>query len=259
MNKADLTRFAKSVQTSVSKNSPQILTGIGIAGMFTGTFLALKETPRALRLLEDARYEKSEPLTTVEKAKVVWKPYAPAAATMALSTVCLISATRVSTRRTAALATAYKLSETALSEYREKVVETIGEKKEKDIREKVAKEKIEKNPVSKNEVIITPKGNTLCYDAASGRYFRSDVDKIKKAINELNRRLYSEMYISMNEFYSELGLTGTRLGDELGWNIDDVGRGGIEVDFSAQLAEDDTPCIVIDYLVAPRYDYQKLM
>ena len=35
--------------------------------------------------------------------------------------------------------------------------------------------------------------------------------------------------------------------------------GLIEVEFSACIAEDDTPCIVVDYTIAPRYDYDKLM
>lgn len=105
-------------------------------------------------------------------------------------------------------------------------------------------------------MFITEKGNTLCYDVVSGRYFRSDIDKIKKAENELNHRMISEMYISLNEFYYEVGLPRTSIGDELGWNID---GGLIGLEFSSQLAEDGTPCLVIDYGIAPRYEYEKLM
>ena len=160
-------------------------------------------------------------------------------------------------RRNAALATAYQLSQTALTEYKKKVVETIGEKKEQVIKDKIAKDKIENDPISKRgDVIITEKGNTLCYDAISGRYFKSDIDQIKKVVNELNRKMLSEMYISLNQFYTALGLSTTTLGDELGWNID---NGLIELDISAQIADDDTPCIAIDYLIAPKYDYSRLM
>lgn len=55
-------------------------------------------------------------------------------------------------KRTAALATAYKLSETALTEYKEKVVETIGEKKEQLVRDKIDKDHIDKDPVSKKRL-----------------------------------------------------------------------------------------------------------
>ena len=113
----------------------------------------------------------------------------------------------------------------------------FGEKKERGVRDAIAKDKIDKNPVSNSEVYITKKGDTLCYDTISGRYFKSDIDKIKKIENELNRRLISEMYISLNEFYYELGLQCTKTGNDLGWN---VGEGLIDIRFSAQISEDNT-------------------
>jgi hypothetical protein len=61
-----------------------------------------------------------------------------------------------------------------------------------------------------------------------------------------------EMYISLNEFYCEIGLSPVKMGDDLGWNID---TGYIDIEFSSQLAEDETPCLVINYKVAPRYDF----
>ena len=82
------------------------------------------------------------------------------------------------------------------------------------------------------------------------------IDQIKKAINELNRKMLNEMYVSLNDFYSELDLKLSNNGYELGWKLDD---GLIDVDFSSQISDDGRPCLVIDYLVAPRYDYSKLM
>ena len=64
------------------------------------------------------------------------------------------------------------------------------------------------------------------------------------------------LYISLNEFYEELGLSHTMIGDQLGWNID---KGLIELDFSSQIAEDGTPCLVIDYSIAPKYDFSRLV
>lgn len=252
MNKQNISKFFKNVQKTLTKRTPEILTGIGIAGMCTTTFLAVKATPKALRLMEEAEMKKEDDLTAGEKFKACWKCYIPAAVTGGLSVCCLIGASSVNLRRNAALATAYKLSETALTEYREQVVETIGDKKEQLIREKVAEKQIEKNPVSKNEVVVTEKGNTLCYDAISGRYFKSDIEQIKKAVNELNRRMLNEMYISLNEFYYEIGLDYIKIGDDIGWNVD---KGLIDIDFGSRIADDGTPCIVINYSVAPKYGY----
>ena len=263
MNKSNVTKLFNTIRRNVSKRSPEILLGVGIAGMITTTVLAVKATPKALKLIEEAEYEKttkkegeSRKLTPVETVKVAWKPYIPAIATGVLSVTCLISSGSVNAKRNAALATAYKISETALTEYKNKVVETIGEKKEQVIRENIAKDKVDQNPVSNSTVIISDKGNTLCYDAAVGRYFRSDLDKIKRAVNEINRKMTYEMYVSLNEFYDELNLPNTDLGDELGWNMDD---GLVEIDYSSQIADDGTPCLVIGYSIAPRYDYCKLM
>ena len=83
------------------------------------------------------------------------------------------------------------------------------------------------------------------------------MDAIKKAENELDARLRNEMYISLNEFYYEIGLEPLSvIGDDLGWNID---SGYLDLGFSSQIATDGTPCLVIEYNPAPRYDYRNLM
>lgn len=69
------------------------------------------------------------------------------------------------------------------------MIETIGEKKEQTVRDAIAKEHIEKDPVENKEVIVLGRGSTLCYDSVSGRYFKSDMETIKKAENELDARL----------------------------------------------------------------------
>lgn len=254
MNK-NLDSLLKGIKVTMVKRSPEILTGIGIAGMITTTILAVRSTPKALKMLEDAEYDKGEKLTVGDKFKASWKCYIPAAVTGIASMACIIFASSVNVKRNAALATAYSLSETALREYQEKVVETIGEKKEKAIKEKIDKDHLEKNPVSSNDVIITKKGDTLCYDRVFGRYFKSDIDSIKRAINEVNRTIVTYGYVSLNEFYSELGLIPTDSGDELGWNIDDR---QVDIDFSSQLADDGTPCLVISYSVAPKFNFDRL-
>lgn len=257
MNKPNVFKLIKGVQAFTAKHSPEILTGIGIAGMVTTTILAVRETPKALMCINDAAYEKKDyELTTAEKIKACWKCYVPAAVTGAVSIACLIGASSVNLRRNAALATAYKLSETALTEYREKVIETVGEKKERLVRENIDKDHLEKNPVTNNNVIVTGNGDTLCYDSLFGRYFNSDIDKIKRAVNELNRELITDNYVSLNDFYDRLDLDHIEIGDDLGWNVDD---GLIDVDFGSQLASNGRPCITLNYTIAPRYGYSKFM
>jgi hypothetical protein len=265
MKKPNVMKIARDVHKSVDKYTPEILTGLGIAGMISTTVLAVTATPKALKMIEDennlrAEYaldgEEVKPMTKLEIVKVAWKPYVPAVTLGLASTACLIGANKVSTRRTAALATAYKLAETSLVEYKDAVIETIGEKKEKEVKDNLAKKQIENNPVGNNVVLITGKGNTLCYDAFSGQYFRSDIEKLRKAENALNFKMRSQDYVSLNELYEEIGLTETKMGYELGWNID---GGMIEFYFSAQLTEEDEPCLVLDFNIAPKYEYDKYL
>lgn len=255
MDKSNITNIIKGIKASISRHSPEILTGIGIAGMVTTTILAVKATPKAIKLIEAEKQAKHvDALSPVDTVKTVWKCYIPAAMTGVSSIACLIGSNAINAKRNAALTTVYTLSEMARNEYKEKVIETIGEKKERTIKEKVDAERIKKDPVSKKEVIITEKGTTLCYDHVFGRYFKSDIDIINRAMNKINREIVINMYASLNDFYAELGLSPVEMGYELGWNIDD---GTIEIEPSSQLADDGTPCLVIDYSVSPKYNYSR--
>ena len=257
MSNQKLANVTKSLKHELQKRAPEILMGIGIVGMISTTVLAVQATPKALKLIEAKKKETGkDKLTIGETIKATYKCYIPSVAVGVTSTACLIGSSRLSIRRSAALATAYKLAETAHREYREKVIETIGEKKEEAVRDKVAKEKLEKNPVNQSSVIITNTGNTLCFDAISGRYFRTNTTKIEKAVNEINRRMVYDMYVSLNDFYELVGLPNIKMGDDLGWNLD---QGIIEYYPSTQLSEDNEPCLVIDFSIAPKYDYYHLM
>lgn len=254
MKKGCISKAAKTVWLAAKKHSPELLTGIGIAGMVTTVVLAVRATPKALRLIDEKKADiPEENIPRIEAVKVAWKVYVPAVLTGILSTICLIGANSVNQRRNAAIAAAYSLSESALKEYREKVIETIGERKEQAIRDDISKDRITENPV--REVFVSDRGSTLCYDSLSGRYFKSDIEKLRRIVNDLNRRMRDEMFISLNDFYCAVDnpdLGPTKLGDMLGWNID---KGYIDLNFSSQLTTDGTPCLVLDYTVVPEYEY----
>lgn len=251
-----VTKFINDVKTTLDKNSPAILTGIGITGMIATTVIAVKATPKALMLIDKAENEKCEELTVLETVKVAWKPYIPAVVSGTVSVACIIGANSVNAKRNAALATAYKLSEEALSIYKDKVIETIGEKKEKTIREKVAQEKIDRDNIETKSVIVAGSGTTLCYDSISSRYFNSDMESIRRAVNNVNERLISQDYVALNELYSELGLEHVSIGWNIGWNISSDGL--IEIDYSSAIAKDGRPCLVLNYEVEPKYDFDKM-
>ncbi len=241
----------RTIQKFTSDHAPELLTGLGIAGMLTTVVMAVKVTPKALTLMEEKKEElEADKLTAKEVVATTWKCYAPVAATAVVSTVCIIGANSVHAKRNAALAAAYTLSDTALREYRTKVVDTIGDRKEQTIREEIVKDKLQNNPVQNQEVIVTAKGDTLCYDTVSGRYFKSNMDYLKRVANDLDRRLRDDMFVSVNDFYAEVGLPELPIMDELGWDVD---RESIDFKFDSHLATDGTPCLTIDYIYQPRH------
>lgn len=272
MSKLNLSNVTKQITGTLKKKSPEILTGMGIGLGACTVGLAVKATPKALMLIEEKKREINNDILAEAKAtgqdkcehvdklkvtdtiRVTWKCYIPAAVTGVASVACLVGASSTNARRNAALAAAYTISESALKDYKRKVVEVVGEKKEQEVRDAVAKEKIERDPVETKEIIITEKGETRCYDVLSGRYFKSDIDMLNRAVNELNRKLIDQSYMSLNDFYYAIGLPEIKIGDYLGWRVD---QGLVELDFSAQLSGDGIPCLVMDFGDAPKYDFDK--
>lgn len=250
VNFAGITNMAKHFITHYSS---EILVATGIVGMLTTTVIAVRATPKALRLIEEAKEEKGEELTKLETVKAAAKVYIAPTITAVTSTACIIGASKINRRRNAALATAYAISEAALNEYKEKVITAIGEKKEQEIQDAIAKDDIDRAPVHTKEVFITDKGNTLCYDVMSGRYFRSSMEALKSAICDLNFQMMDDVWVSLNDFYDTIGLKNTQNGDLLGWSVTD---GKIQPQFSSQLSERGEPCLVLKYNIAPSYNYR---
>lgn len=262
--------FVRACKVGLTKNAPTILTVTGITAMASSTYWAVKATPKALALKEKAEVEKNKkagtfkgdrvndwiPLSKIEIVQTCWRCYAPAFITGVLGAACLVGANSMNLRKNAALAAAYALSETNFKEYREKTLEEVGEKKEEKIRNAVAEEKITKNPVNTSTVLETGNGDTLCYDAICGRYFKSSIEKLKSALNELNMELVQDGYVSLNQYYDLIGLPDGMLGDDLGWSINDH-HATVQLDLSAQLTKDEaqTPCMVVSFKYGPIYNY----
>lgn len=237
------------------KNKSSILTGASIIFGMGAVGTAVFGTIKAVRKVDEVKEEKGvEKLEPKDLVKTVLPCYIPTAGLELASIACLIGSAKAHKDSIAALSTAYSLSESAFKAYKEKVTETIGEKKEEAIREKISEDKIVNHPPAKQLIINTGDGDTLFYDSVSGRYFTSNIEHIKKSVNDLNRRMIDEIYISLNELYYELKLEEVDCGNMLGWNID---RGYISIHFSAKLTQDQKPCVVLEYSVPPLYNYDK--
>lgn len=248
MNLSDL---AKRGVKLAADNSPAILTALAVTGTVTTAYLTGRASFKAAMILS----EESPHLDTREKVDLVWRLYVPAVGTGLMTVGCTIAATRIGTRRAAAVAAAYTLSERAFTEYREKVVEKLGEKKEQAFRDELAQDRVDRNPIATRQIVIVEGKSVLCYDAYTGRYFLSDMETLKKAQNDVNHQVLNEYYASLTDFYDKVGLPSTSMSDEVGWNSDRL----LELKFSVTLGEHDKPCLSVDFDVAPIRDYNRLM
>lgn len=243
--------MAKSVWAGAKKHSPEILIGMGIAGAASSVIFAVKATPKAMILLEEKRQELGvEKLEAKEIIKTAAPVYIPTAVSFGVSVACIVGASSVNARRNAALTAAYTLSESTLRTYRDKVLETVGEDKEREIRQKAAIEQQKKTPEPQALVVSSAAGQLKCFDSLSGRYFVSTKNEIDKAVNEFNRQLRDDMRISLNDWYDLIGLDTNKLGDMLGWDIE---RGYVETCYASRLDEDGLPCLVVNYVEPPHY------
>lgn len=241
----DLKNIFKEAGKTIAKYAPELLAGAGIGLWFTATVEAVRVTPRASMLIDsELNYKKKDKLTVKETVQAVGTLYLPAAVAGLAGTGCIIASVSTSNRRYAALSSAYGMLEETARIYRDKVIETIGERKEKEIQGEVAQEKLNRNPISSKEIVITGKGNSLCCFGGE-RYFESEINDVKMVLNGLNERLLQENYISLNEVYLELGLEPTNNGSLYGWSTDYCRL--IDWKFSSKIAADGRPCLVIDY------------
>lgn len=251
MNMKSICKAVQIIEKSLKKHSPEILTGIGITGMIVTTIAAVRATPKAMQLVDEREINENKRLTNSEIVKTTWKCYIPAAITGVCSVACLIGATSVNSRRNAALATAYSISETALKDYQDKTVKIVGDKKEQAIRDAVAKEKLEQADIQNREFIITGKGETHCFDPLTNSCFKSDIETLRRAENTLNKQLRNELHITVNEFLQEIGLSpcDESIGERMGWDVD---KGDIEFDYSSQLLNG-VPYLVLGHYNPPQY------
>lgn len=239
---------AKGVtQHFLKANSPALLAAVAVSGVATTAYLTAKASFRAARVLdqEEARRERRNelPMETRDRVELVWKFYIPPAVSSGVTVSAIIVGTAIGNRRTAAIAAAYSITDKAFSEYKGRVVEQLGETKEGKLRKEITEAHIKENPPSSREVVIAGPGNVLCYERFTGRYFHSDYETLRKAVNTINAKLNHEMYAYLTDFYDLVGLKDNTVGQTLGWDSDKL----LEISYDTVMSDDGVPCISIEY------------
>lgn len=234
-----------SIKKFLAENGSNILTGIGCIGVVGVAIVSSQNALEADKVLRAKKFESDQDLTKREKAKVMVSAYIPTILISGATIACLVASNRISSGRTAAYAGALALAQETARTYREKVKETVGEEKAKEIDDKVADAKIDK--INSKQPVVYGHGTYMCYDTLTDRKFLSDINKIEAAQNHKNKKILSEGWCSLNEFYEEIGLDPAKIGEELGWDYDTL----IDISFSTRLDDEGVPNIVMNFRNPP--------
>lgn len=195
-----------------SRNAPTILSCIGGVGVVVTTVLAVKATPKAISLLEEAKAEKGEELTKFEAVKTAAPAYIPTALVGVSTIACIFGANVLNKRQQASLMSAYALLDTSYKEYKKKLKEMYGEETDKKVRAEIFKDHYKKE-----DIPIEEDDKLLFYEEYSGRYFRATDKQVLQAAYEINKILAEDCYASLNEYYELLGIPRVAYGDHVGW------------------------------------------
>lgn len=253
-----LNKLTKMAKTFIDKqNSPAVLVGVAVVGVIGTAVAAYKTGLKADKILKEYKRDfrdtaEDDKETQKELKKKAIKKIIPAAVPPVLlgttTIACILSSHKINARRIALLSAAYQLSESAVKDLNEKMIETLGEKKTRVIKDNIVKDKIEKNPPKEGNIYITGDGDVLCYDTQSGRYFKSNAQKIRQSMLEISAQIQNEGSATLNDFYYLIGLPNVESGDKLGWTTTDLDGGIIKIDLVACMRKDkDEPCMGLEY------------
>jgi Family of unknown function (DUF6353) len=243
----DFTNLIGTITKQVKANSPEILAALGLVGTVSTAYLTGRASYAAALVIAE---EEAKGGTAADKkqrfkerTKLVWKFYIPAAISGALTAGCSIGSLKASGRRTTAAVAVYSLTEKAFTEYKEKVAEEIGKGKEQKITDQLVQDRVTENPAGSREVVILGNGHVLCCELFTGRYFRSDMESMRRAENNINAKIVNERYVTLDDFYELLGLSSTSVSGNVGWDSDRL----MELKFSTVISESGEPCLAFDY------------
>lgn len=248
-----MNNLSRNTKLFAKQHSSTILTCIGAAGVIATSVTAVKATPKAMLLLQEAEKEKGENLTKMEAVKVAAPAYIPSIVIGVSTIACIFGANVLNKQRQAALMSAYAMLDSSYKGYKKKVEELYGEEASVEVRGEIAKDAYEEDETSIEE------GKQLFFDYYSMRYFESTIEEVQRAEYRINRNLVMRDYAFLNEFYEELGLPPLESGEALGWSMgacmDRYWQSWIDFTHEKVVMEDGLECLVIVMQCEPIPDF----
>lgn len=233
------------------QHSSTILSVTGVVGVVTTSVLAVKATPKALSLIEEAKNNKGEDLTTIEVVKVAWKPYIPAVISGVATIGCIVGVNWINSRNQASLMSAYALLDQSYREYRNKVNDIYGENADINVKQEIVKSKME-------DGTAPSEGKTWFFDFQSARFFESTMEEVKAAEEAFLELMRYRGFACLNEYYELLGIPTVEFGwQEFWWDVennDPYDCHELEFHYEKTIRDDGLECYLIDTNIPPATD-----
>lgn len=245
----------------MKRHSATILTCVGAAGVVATTVTAVKATPKAMRLIEEAKAEKGEELTKLEVVKAAGPVYIPTLLLGTTTITCVFGANILNKKHQATLASAYALLDNSYKEYKKKVEELYGEDAKKEITAGIAKDHLAEDDLSDLDF---GDGKEMYFDDWSKHRFEAKPEDVIAARYFVNRQVRLNSGASVNEYYKFLNDCGANIpikqeNWEIGWST-----GILEsmywtdwVDFDDEIVYLDggMECNIISFRQEPVFDF----
>jgi hypothetical protein len=233
----------------VKRFSPELLMVVGAGAIVTAGVLACRATLKLETVVEKAEFEaelvkeahKREEYDTetaytkalskvyVTRALEIGKLYAVPLSVGLVGMGCLMGAHGVMRGRNVAAIAAYKTMESSFGEYRKRVVEELGEEKERDIRFGITEEEIPefdekgKQIGTRKQAVVRPEGMSpyaKIFDEYNDNWSHVPGQNqmfLTNQQNWLNDTLNARGYVFLNDVYKSLGFAQTPDGQITGW------------------------------------------
>lgn len=236
------------IKKLIEDNAPTILSSAAIIGTAATGYLAARGGYKAAKKLQQPQLPKGaeyaiegEFLSWPKKTQLVALEFAPAVIAGGATVTCIFFSHKISASRIVAMTAAYSLSENRLKEYRAKIEEKFGIEKKDEIEGELIHERLRSTPMP--AVVFGGNDDYLCFDTYSGRYFKSNREDIRRAVNDTNFEVVNQNYATLNFFWDLIGLPPTVDSEEMGWNE----TCPLHIRFTASLNGDGEPALAINY------------
>lgn len=238
---------------------------LGAVGVLATVILAVKETPKAIAVLEEEAEIKGEDLTVKEKIFLTVPIYWPSITVGVGTVICIFGSNYLNKQSQASLASSYSMLTRTFDGYRDEIRARYGEEEEKDIYTKLIVEEVKSRatsipwlgagvPMLTDGVDESEGPITLYFDMMSERFYRTTPAHQFEAELRLNHNYAVFGQQSKNDYYDFLGIDIVDGGNDIGWsawNQDE--QAFILMNHEKGTTDDGLEFVIVDPVWPPEY------